>query len=204
MKVLSFGSWMLLASEPVSIAGCKISGVKAQTYTGSAIKPKPVVTVDGKELTRNVDYKVSYSNNKKIGTATMTVKGIGDYTGSAKKTFKINPKKVKLSSLKAGKKKYLLVHAGLGNYSPKKKLDDYSLKEMVWDRADYDTQYFPDTYVVTGHTPTMLIPENPNPGFIFRKNNHIAMDCGACFQGGRLAAFCLDTEEEFYSSVNKG
>ena len=106
--------------------------------------------------------------------------------------------------VKAGKKKYLLVHAGLGNYSPKKKLDDYSLKEMVWDRADYDTQYFPDTYVVTGHTPTMLIPENPNPGFIFRKNNHIAMDCGACFQGGRLAAFCLDTEEEFYSSVNKG
>ena len=91
--------------EPVSIAGCKISGVKAQTYTGSAIKPKPVVTLDGKELTRNVDYKVSYSNNKKIGTATMTVKGIGDYTGSAKKTFKINPKKVKLSGLKAGKKK---------------------------------------------------------------------------------------------------
>ena len=36
-------------------------------------------------------------------------------------------------------------------------------------------------------------------GYIYRKNNHIAIDCGACFPGGRLAAICLDTGEEFYS-----
>ncbi len=33
-------------------------------------------------------------------------------------------------------------------------------------------------------------------------NNHIAIDRGACFSGGRLAAICLDTGEEFCSSVN--
>ena len=100
--------------------------------------------------------------------------------------------------LSVGDKDFLLVHAGLGNYRPDKDMDEYSLKELVWDRADYTVQYFPDKYVITGHTPTQLIKENPKPGFIFRINNHIAIDCGACFPGGRLAAICLDTDEEFY------
>ena len=95
---------------------------------------------------------------------------------------------------------YLLVHGGLGNYSPDKDIDDYSLKELVWDRADYDTRYFENVYVVTGHTPTQKISGNPKPGYIFRKNNHIAVDCGCYRPDGRLAAICLDTGEEFYSS----
>ncbi len=99
-------------------------------------------------------------------------------------------------------KNYLLVHAGLGNYSPEKDIADYSLHELIWMRADYDVQYFSDIYVVTGHTPTQNIKENPRPGYIYRKNNHIAIDCGATFPGGRLAAVCLDTGEEYYSSQN--
>ena len=99
-------------------------------------------------------------------------------------------------------KNYLLVHAGLGNFSPNKRIDEYSLNDLVWARADYDTQYYDDTFVVTGHTPTQLIEGNHKPGFIFRKNNHIAIDCGATFPEGRFAAICLDTGEEFYSSVN--
>ena len=95
---------------------------------------------------------------------------------------------------------YLLVHAGLGNYSPENDIEDYSLHDLVWARADYDTQYFEDTCVVTGHTPTQTIEGNPRPGYIYKKNNHIAIDCGAHFPGGRLAAICLDTGEEFYSS----
>lgn len=95
---------------------------------------------------------------------------------------------------------YLLVHGGLGNYSPDKDIEEYSLKELVWDRADYETKYFDDIYVVTGHTPTQGIAENPNPGYIYRVNNHIAIDCGCYRHDGRLAAICLDTGEEFYSS----
>lgn len=98
-------------------------------------------------------------------------------------------------------KDYLLVHAGLGNYSPEKQIEDYSLKELVWDRADYETQYFDDIYVVAGHTPTQYIEGNPKPGYIYRKNNHIAIDCQCYVPGGRLAAICLDTGEEFYSSA---
>ncbi|SEG00514.1 serine/threonine protein phosphatase 1 [Eubacterium ruminantium] len=96
-------------------------------------------------------------------------------------------------------KDYLLVHAGLGNYSPEKDIEDYSLHDLIWARADYDVRYFEDKYVISGHTPTQYIKDNPQPGFIYRKNNHIAIDCGACIPGGRLAAICLDTGEEYYT-----
>ena len=96
--------------------------------------------------------------------------------------------------------KYILVHAGLGDFSPEKALEDYTIDELVWERPDYSKKYFDDTIIITGHTPTQVIRGNTCPGYIFRKNNHIAIDCGACFEGGRLAALCLDTNEEFYSS----
>jgi serine/threonine protein phosphatase 1 len=95
-------------------------------------------------------------------------------------------------------KDFILVHAGLGDFSPEKDMEDYSLHELIWKGADYGMTYFPDKYVVTGHTPTQTIEQNPNPGFIYRKNNHIAIDCGANFPDGRLAAICLDTGEEYY------
>ena len=96
--------------------------------------------------------------------------------------------------------KYLLVHAGLGDYSPEKTIEDYSLKNLVWDRADYDTQYFEDTIVITGHTPTQFIEGNSNPGRIYKHLNHIAIDCECGMPGGRLAAICLESGEEYYST----
>lgn len=100
-------------------------------------------------------------------------------------------------------KDYLLVHAGLGNYSPEKDIEDYSLHELIWVRAEYDVRYFEDTYVITGHTPTQTIKDNPHPGYIYQRNNHIAIDCGAHYPSGRLAALCLDTGEEYYSTPNE-
>ena len=37
---------------------------------------------------------------------------------------------------------FLLVHAGLGDYWPGKDIEDYSLYELVWVRAEYDIQYY--------------------------------------------------------------
>lgn len=91
----------------------------------------------------------------------------------------------------------LLVHAGLANFHPYRLPEDYTLHELVWERPDYGQAYFEDIYIVTGHTPTQCIEVNPRPGRIYRANNHIAIDCGACF-GGSLAAICLETGEEFY------
>lgn len=94
--------------------------------------------------------------------------------------------------------KFVLVHAGLGYFSPDKELWKYELDELVWERTDYNKVYFEDKYLVTGHTPTLLIDDNPRPGFIYKANNNIAIDCGCSFPGGRLGCLRLDDMEEFY------
>lgn len=64
-------------------------------YTGNAVKPKVLVTYGGKELKKNKDYAVSYSNNKKIGIGRVKVTGKGKYQGTVVKEFQIAPQQVK-------------------------------------------------------------------------------------------------------------
>jgi serine/threonine protein phosphatase 1 len=92
---------------------------------------------------------------------------------------------------------YVLTHAGPEHFSPQRPLEDYALQELVWGRPDYSRVYYPDKFLVTGHTPTRIIPNNPRPDRIYRVNRHIAIDCGAVY-GGCLGAFCLETQEEVY------
>jgi len=63
--------------------------VEDKTYTGEEIKPVPDVKLNGKTLTADVDYTVSYSNNTNAGTATVKITGIGQYQGTVTKTFTI-------------------------------------------------------------------------------------------------------------------
>jgi serine/threonine protein phosphatase 1 len=98
--------------------------------------------------------------------------------------------------LEVGGRKFLLVHGGLPDFSPEKPLEDYKLYGLITDRPDYSKQYFTDRYLVTGHTPTVLIDES-YAGKIYRKNGHIAIDCGAGW-GGRLGCIRLDDMKEFY------
>ena len=97
----------------------------------------------------------------------------------------------------AGGQNYVLVHGGLDHFARTRPLSDYGLHELIFRSPDYGKVYFPDRYLVTGHTPTQFISENRAPGRIYHANNHIAIDCGASF-GGNLGAICLDTGEEFY------
>ena len=55
--------------------------------TGEAIKTTVTVKDGDKVLVEGTDYTVEYTNNVEPGTATVTVKGIGNYTGSIDKTF---------------------------------------------------------------------------------------------------------------------
>lgn len=71
------------------------------TYDGSAKKPGVTVTDANGAKIASSNYSVAYSNNVKKGTATATVTFKGNYSGTLKKTFEINPAKVsnvKLSS----------------------------------------------------------------------------------------------------------
>ena len=96
-------------------------------------------------------------------------------------------------------KQFVIVHAGLTNFSADRPLDDYELFELVFKAPFYDTVYFPDKYLVTGHLPTKAIEENPRLNKIFIHNNHIAIDCAAGYDGC-VGCICLDTFEEFYST----
>ena len=61
------------------------------TYTSREIKPLPHVHFyDIVNLDLNSQYTVSYSNNINVGTATVTISGIGGFTGTKTVTFKIN------------------------------------------------------------------------------------------------------------------
>lgn len=77
------------------------NGKSSYTYTGKSIKPEVTVKYDGKKLTKGKDYKVSYSGNKNAGTAKVKITGLGIYTGSRSKNFKIKP--VNISKLKISK-----------------------------------------------------------------------------------------------------
>lgn len=58
-------------------------------WTGSAIEPKVTVSYDGNMLTFGEDYTLKFKNNVDAGDATVTVKGINDFRGSATYRFRI-------------------------------------------------------------------------------------------------------------------
>lgn len=102
---------------PAAISSASIS-CEDQIYTGQGVTAQPVVTFNGKTLALGIDYYISgYSNIVNVGTATVTVKGKGNFTGTAKGTFRI----VKQDNMET------LV---------KKRLDE--LMEGKWDRKIYD------------------------------------------------------------------
>ena len=75
-----------------SLAKASITGVIDKIYSGEEQTQDIEVTLNGVRLEIEKDYEVSYSENGKnvnVGTSTMTVKGIGAYTGTVKKKFKI-------------------------------------------------------------------------------------------------------------------
>ncbi len=71
-------------------------------YTYDGTYHKPAVTISG--LTLDKDYTVTYNKTKEVGTATVTIKGKGNYTGTVVKTFTIKLD-TPTASLTAGKEK---------------------------------------------------------------------------------------------------
>ena len=86
----------------IDLSKGSVDEIDSQVYTGEEIKPSVKVSYEGKELVLGKDYEVKYSNNISIGTAKVTITGIGDYKGSIETTFEITryvPNKVTNVSL---------------------------------------------------------------------------------------------------------
>ena len=80
--------------KKLGISAAAVSGTENKVYTGSAIKPVPAVKVGGRTLKSGTDFTVSYKNNTEPGTATLSVTGKGNYSGSVSKTFKITARAI--------------------------------------------------------------------------------------------------------------
>ena len=99
-KVLETAEIPALSRISISKASVTLS-TSIYAYDGKAKKPGVTVKLNGKTLKNSTDYTVSYSNNTKVGTATVKITGKGNYTGSVSKTYNIknNFKKATISGI---------------------------------------------------------------------------------------------------------
>ncbi len=87
-------------SQPVSITACTVLLDKTTyIYDGTAKTPAVTVKHGSTTLLRDTDYTVSYANNTKVGTATVTVTGMGGYNGTVTKEFTIKAEEIKTTPI---------------------------------------------------------------------------------------------------------
>ena len=92
-------------SKKMEIGTKVVLSKTAFTYNGKVQRPS-IRTVGGKSLKLGTDYSVKWSNSssKNVGSYTLTITGKGNYTGTAKAKYKINPKGTSLKKLKRARK----------------------------------------------------------------------------------------------------
>ena len=89
------GKWSVSILKTVGV----IDNIPDQTYTGSEIKPEPLVMAGSLNLTKGTDYVYSYTNNTNVGTAKVRATFQGNYAslGHVEKEFTILPSTVMVS-----------------------------------------------------------------------------------------------------------
>lgn len=99
-------------------------------------------------------------------------------------------------TVSAGDRSFVLVHAGLGGFSPDKDLEDYTPEELLWTRPTLEDRYFEDSITVFGHTPTQYYGEE-YAGRAIRTPTWINVDTG---YGGETHPMLLRLDDlaEFY------
>lgn len=132
----------------VDVENCLLYMDSSAVYTGNWIRPQVMLyTVMGEKLVLNTDYTVSYSNNKNVGKAVVTVTGKGECTGSFTATFDILPPQVedvKVSSVTGTSVK--ITYDGV---APASHYDIY-VDGVYFDSTGY--RYFTITGLTTGQT----------------------------------------------------
>jgi len=83
--------------------GFTIGDISSRSYTGSALTPDVVVKKGNTTLTKGIDYTVSPETCTDAGDHTITITGIGNYAGTVKKTFTIDPVGVTLTAISDSK-----------------------------------------------------------------------------------------------------
>ncbi|MCM1257542.1 MAG: leucine-rich repeat protein [Roseburia sp.] len=78
-----------------SISNCVITvAEETYVYDGTEKRPETIVKFGDETLTEDEDYTLIYGNNTNAGIATVTVIGMGRFSGGVKKIFSISPKEI--------------------------------------------------------------------------------------------------------------
>ena len=99
-----------VVSDTVDIDQTKVELSKsAFTYNGEVQKPS-IITIKGLDLKEGTDFEAAWPDKPvNTGTYTVTIKGIGKYTGTTNATYTINkaenPITLKAKAVKVGQKK---------------------------------------------------------------------------------------------------
>ena len=84
-----------LTIKRAKLTDAKFTNIGAQLYTSKALKPTPTIKLGNTKLKIGVDFTVRYKNNVKLGKATATVTGKGNFYGSKTMTFTIYQRNMK-------------------------------------------------------------------------------------------------------------
>lgn len=98
-------------------------------------------------------------------------------------------------AITVGENDFILVHAGLGNFSPDKKLSGYTDDDLLWTRPNINDDYFDGIITVFGHTSTLYY-DKEHDGKIIKTKTWINIDVGAA-RGREPVLLRLDDFKEF-------
>ena len=93
------------SNKPMNISQATVDNISSQKHTGKEIKPDVKVSYNGEALTLGKDYTIEYSGDiVNIGSATVIITGINNYTGTKTISFDIIPNQI--TSLTSSNKTY--------------------------------------------------------------------------------------------------
>ena len=140
---------LVVPDESCAVSDISIDGLESSyEYTGLPIEPEITLRYKALSLLPETDYSLQYRDNVEIGTATITVEGIGRFTGSKEITFSIRPKSTSVPDKVAKIARECRKAEVTGEYDTALWLHDW----LIYN-ADYDytyTNYGPEGVLLQG------------------------------------------------------
>ncbi|MBO5447712.1 MAG: leucine-rich repeat domain-containing protein [Ruminococcus sp.] len=111
-----------------SVTECQITlSSYSEYFRGERIKPAVTVKDNGRILIKDVDYTLSYENNLTAGTASVGIKGMGNYSGTIEKNYRILPRNIANCDIRLSSSEYTFngsrIKPSVSVYSGSVKLD---------------------------------------------------------------------------------
>ena len=83
---------LTIANNDLEGLDITVTAIESLEYTGLPLEPTLELLHDTQPLVLGTDYTITYTNNTDAGTATVTITGIGNYSGTIEVTFEITPR----------------------------------------------------------------------------------------------------------------